>query len=168
MAGGCHRNPFRHAARATDATAGELLKVTPTYYKWNGNGWENVSAAKVTFTNKFTGTTTATLGVSKSISGRKWNGNDSFTFKLTAENGVRYTVPQTLDTENMNDQVVVRFRVADVYQNRSICVYYDDQKISSVRKKVLAPGEMEQVVLKKDSFKDYPDLKNIRICTEEA
>ena len=88
--------------------------------------------------------------------------------QLTAENGVRYTVPQTLDTENMNDQVVVRFRVADVYQNRSICVYYDDQKISSVRKKVLAPGEMEQVVLKKDSFKDYPDLKNIRICTEEA
>lgn len=88
--------------------------------------------------------------------------------QLTAENGVRYTVPQTLDTENMNDQVVVRFRVVDVYQNRSICVYYDDQKISSVRKKVLAPGEMEQVVLKKDSFKDYPDLKNIRICTEEA
>lgn len=24
----------------------------------------------------------------------------------------------------------------------------------------MAPGEMEQVILKKDSFGDYPDLKN--------
>lgn len=32
----------------------------------------------------------------------------------------------------------------------------------------MAPGEMEQVILKKDSFGDYPDLKKITICTEEA
>lgn len=70
----------------TDATAGELLKVTPTYYRWNGTGWENVSAAKVTFTNKFKGTTTATLGVSKSISGRNyWNQGEQFTFALEAK-----------------------------------------------------------------------------------
>ena len=34
------------------------------------------------------------------------------------------------------------------------------------KKKVLAPGEMEQVVLKKDSFSEYPDLKEIVIRTE--
>ncbi len=86
---------------------------------------------------------------------------------LKAENGVRYTVPQTIDVENMNDSVVVRFRVADIYNNRSIAVYYDGQKISSRKKKVMAPGEMEQVILKKDSFKDYPELKEIVIRTEE-
>ncbi|MCR4903179.1 MAG: FAD-dependent oxidoreductase [Butyrivibrio sp.] len=86
---------------------------------------------------------------------------------LLADGGVRYTVPQTLDVANMNDKVTVRFRVADVYKNRNICVYYDDKKVSSVKKKVLAPGEMEQVILKKESFSEYPDLKNIRICTEE-
>jgi len=68
---------------------------------------------------------------------------------------------------NMNDKVVVRFRVADVFKDRSICVYYDDKKISSVKKKVLAPGEMEQVILKKESFAEYPDIRSIRICTEE-
>ena len=41
---------------------------------------------------------------------------------LKAENGVRYTVPQTIDVNNMKDQVVVRFRVADVYRDRIICV----------------------------------------------
>lgn len=86
---------------------------------------------------------------------------------MIADGGVRYTVPQSLDIVNMNDKVVVRFRVADVFKDRSICVYYDDKKISSVKKKVLAPGEMEQVILKKESFAEYPDIRSIRICTEE-
>ena len=86
--------------------------------------------------------------------------------KLSAENGVRYTVPQTLDVENMKDQITVRFRVADVYKDRYISVYYDGERIAHRKKKVLAPGEMEQVTLKKDSFKDYPDLEKIVICTE--
>lgn len=86
--------------------------------------------------------------------------------ELRAENGVRYTVPQTLDVENMEDQVTVRFRVADVYKDRYISVYYDGNLISRRKKKVLAPGEMEQVILKKDSFRKYPDLKKIVICTE--
>lgn len=42
---------------------------------------------------------------------------------LKAENGVRYTVPQSIDTEAMADKLTVRFRVADVYKNRSISVY---------------------------------------------
>lgn len=86
--------------------------------------------------------------------------------KLEAVNGVRYTVPQSLDIQNMNDQVVVRFRVADVYKDRFISVYYGDERVSKRKKKVLAPGEMEQVILKKDSFKNYPDLTKIVICTE--
>lgn len=86
--------------------------------------------------------------------------------ELEAENGVRYTVPQKIDVENMKDQVTVRFRVADVYKDRFISVYYDDVRVSHKKKKVLAPGEMEQIVLKKDSFKEYPELKRIVVCTE--
>ena len=92
---------------------------------------------------------------------------ESHMVPLSAENGVRYTVPQTLDIANMRDLVVVRFRVSDVFKNRSIAIYYDDKLISRRKKKVLAPGEMEQVILKKDSFSEYPDLKKITICTEE-
>ena len=87
---------------------------------------------------------------------------------IKAENGVRYTVPQTIDVENMSESVTVRFRVGDIYRDRSVCVYYDGKKISSRKKRVLAPGEMEQVVLKKSSFADYPELSEIVVCTEEA
>ena len=85
---------------------------------------------------------------------------------LKAENGVRYTVPQSIDTEAMSDKLTVRFRVADVYKNRSISVYFDGERVSSRKKRVLAPGEMEQVILTKESLEKYPDLKEITICTE--
>lgn len=85
---------------------------------------------------------------------------------VLAENGVRYTVPQMLNPEDMKEAVTVRFRVADVYKDRYIAVYYDDKLISRKKKKVLAPGEMEQVVLKKSSFETCQGMKQIKICTE--
>ena len=86
--------------------------------------------------------------------------------ELVAEQGVRYTVPQRLDTEHMKDQITVRFRVADVYKDRYISVYYDGEQVSHKKKRVLAPGEMEQVIIKKESFSEFPELKKIVICTE--
>lgn len=97
-------------------------------------------------------------------SGQKAEGRS---VELKADGGVRYTVPQSLDISNMSDKVVVRFRVGDVFKNRSICVYYDDEKVQNIKKRVMAPGEMEQVVLLKSSFDKYENVGSIRICTEE-
>ena len=91
---------------------------------------------------------------------------DSREVALRAESGVRYTVPQTLRPRDMAEAVTVRFRVADVYKDRYISVYYDGERVYHRKKKVLAPGEMEQVVLKKESFSGCPDLREIKICTE--
>ncbi|MGN8817998.1 NAD(P)/FAD-dependent oxidoreductase [Oribacterium sp. HCP28S3_H8] len=86
---------------------------------------------------------------------------------LKGINGVRYTVPEMLDIENMDPEVVVRFRVGDVYRNKSISVYYDDRKIRTIRKRVMAPGEMEQVMLTRDSFQGIGPVKEIRIAVED-
>lgn len=86
--------------------------------------------------------------------------------EIAAERGVRYTVPQRLDTEHMKNQITVRFRVADVYKDRYISVYYDGERVSHKKKRVLAPGEMEQVIIKKESLSEFPELKKIVICTE--
>ena len=86
--------------------------------------------------------------------------------RLEALNGVRYTVPQSLDIRNMNDQGGRAFRVADVYEDRFISVYYGDESVETEEKRFSHPEEMEQVILKKDSFKNYPDLEKIVICTE--
>ena len=85
---------------------------------------------------------------------------------LVAFDGVRYTVPQQIDPAAMADKVVVRFRVADVYRDRYVCVYLNGERIQKKKKRIMAPGEMEQVILDKSVLNSVKDLKEIRICTE--
>ena len=87
--------------------------------------------------------------------------------RIRAVNGVRYTVPQFVNRESEADQWKIRFRVSDVYRDRYISIYYGDERVYHKKKKVLAPGEMEQVAIKKESLEKYPDLAEIVICTEE-
>ena len=68
----------------------------------------------------------------------------------------------------MDDTVTVRFRVGDVYKNKAIATYFGDTQISKRKKQVMAPGEMEQVVITKKQLAEYPDIENITIKIEEA
>lgn len=86
---------------------------------------------------------------------------------LRTENGVRYTVPSTIRPSRMEETLTVRFRVANVYKNHYISVYYDGERIVHRKRQILAPGEMEQVILKKADFLKYPELKEITIKLEE-
>ena len=86
---------------------------------------------------------------------------------LKAESGVRYTVPATLDPDRVDDKLTVRFRVGDVYKDAFVSVYFDDARAAHKKKRVIAPGEMEQVILTKKQLDEYPDLKTITIKIEE-
>lgn len=83
---------------------------------------------------------------------------------IRAINGVRYTVPATLDIQRMEDTQVVRFRVGNVYRDASVEVSFDDRVVSSRKKKVLAPGEMEQIVLKKADLVQAENVKEITVA----
>lgn len=67
---------------------------------------------------------------------------------------VRYTVPGTIDPDRMAEEQVVRFRVGEVMQNGSINVWLDDRRMVHKKRRVMAPGEMEQVILKREWFDD--------------
>ncbi len=86
---------------------------------------------------------------------------------LKGENGVRYTVPCTVDRDRMAEKQVVRFRVGNVYRDSFLCVYYNDKCISRVKKKVMAPGEMEQVILMKSKLEAFDGLESITIRIEQ-
>ena len=75
--------------------------------------------------------------------------DDGKEISITATGGVRYTVPSTINTAQMDDTVTVRFRVGAVYKNWYIAVYVDDKQLQHRKRPVMAPGEMEQVVLQK-------------------
>jgi pyruvate/2-oxoglutarate dehydrogenase complex dihydrolipoamide dehydrogenase (E3) component len=88
--------------------------------------------------------------------------------ELIPEGGVRYTVPKFVRPSMMEDNLTVRFRVGDVYKDKAVAVYFDDEQISKRRKRVMAPGEMEQIVLQKSKLAAYPGLKKITVRIEEA
>ena len=82
--------------------------------------------------------------------------------------GVRYTVPKYIRPEAMADKVTVRFRVGQIYKNCGIAAYFGKERISFRKRPVMAPGEMESVVLTKEQLTNCPDLEQITICIEEA
>ena len=95
--------------------------------------------------------------------GKKSGGRD---IPITATQGARYTVPKTINPERMDEKLTVRFRVGDVYKNCFVSVYFDDERVTHRKRPVVAPGEMEEVVLKKEQLLNYPDLKEITVKIE--
>ena len=85
---------------------------------------------------------------------------------ITTGNGVRYTVPVMVRKSRLEDLLTVRFRVGNVYKNCEICVYLGDKCIQRRKKQICAPGEMEQVMLKKSDIETMADTDSIRIAIE--
>ena len=87
---------------------------------------------------------------------------------IAVSGGIRYTVPAALDPARVPDKLTVRFRVGQVLKNRRILLYLDDEIVVKRKRPIMAPGEMEQVVLTRDMLASHPNLHSIRIVTEEA
>lgn len=94
--------------------------------------------------------------------------SDVKTVEISPEGGVRYTVPKFIRPTEMEDNLTVRFRVGDVYKNKAIATYFGDELINKRKRPVMAPGEMEQVILSKKKLAEYPDLSKITIRIEEV
>ena len=77
--------------------------------------------------------------------------------------GVRYTVPGAVDVRRMGETQLIRFRVDNVYRDKNLEVCLNGKPVSSRRKRMLAPGEMEQVVLRKADLEGVLDLREISL-----
>ena len=86
--------------------------------------------------------------------------------KLVATQGARYTVPCTVNVSRMDENLTVRFRVGAVFKDSYVSVYFDDERVQHRKKRIMAPGEMEQIILQKKKLAEYPDLKTITIKIE--
>jgi pyruvate/2-oxoglutarate dehydrogenase complex dihydrolipoamide dehydrogenase (E3) component len=92
--------------------------------------------------------------------------NSAHTVTLEAVDGVRYTVPKTVNVGRMEDTVKVRFRVGNVFKDSYVSVYYDDERVLHRKKMIMAPGEMEDITLDRKKLLGYPDLKKITVKIE--
>ena len=86
--------------------------------------------------------------------------------RIEPRGGVRYTVPAAVRPDCMPETLTVRFRVGGVYKNSYLSVYFGEKRVLHRKKQVMAPGEMEQVVLKKADLENA-GFETITVCTEE-
>ena len=94
---------------------------------------------------------------------------ESQSIQIKTGKGIRYTVPGSLSINRMEALQTIRFRVSDVYKNCKIRVNVDGQEIIALKKQIVAPGEMEQVILKKQTLLEknaFGEIK-IELVTEE-
>ena len=80
--------------------------------------------------------------------------------------GINYTVPQKISVNDIDDKLTIFMRVNNVYKDMIIKVVSGDNIIQSLKRKHLAPAEMERVVIKKELLKDLNE--DIIISLEEV
>lgn len=73
---------------------------------------------------------------------------------VVTQEGVRYSVPSTINPINVEDLSLIRFRSTDVYKDAFVSVYLDQERIIHSKKKIITPGEMEQVTILKKWLQD--------------
>ena len=88
--------------------------------------------------------------------------------RLNPVDGVRYTVPVSIDPARMDENLTVRFRVGAVFSNCYVSAYFDDERVIHRKRQIMAPGEMEEIKLTREQLLKYPDFKTITVKIEEA
>ncbi|HED24869.1 MAG TPA: pyridine nucleotide-disulfide oxidoreductase, partial [Firmicutes bacterium] len=88
-----------------------------------------------------------------------------FTFKTEPLAGINYIVPQKVRTAHLGDSLELFMRVTGFHERTALLVKADGRLIKTIKKKVLAPGEMVNIKLKKE---DLPDREFNTLSVELA
>lgn len=82
-----------------------------------------------------------------------------------AKTGIGYIVPQSISAENMDKTLELFMRVTDVYKNVDFVIKVDGKETRRLKKKHLAPAEMEKIILTKKEVESA--TKSISIEVEK-
>ena len=80
---------------------------------------------------------------------------------------IRYTVPSAIALTGMNEDIKIRFRVGNIYKYRKVTAYAGDLILGTKIRKVMTPGEMEEIVLPGSKLRDIKGASEIFIKVED-
>ena len=108
----------------------------------------------------------------ENISSENYQQKNKAIIQLIPSGCVRYTVPSTIHLSKMPDKLKVRFRVGKVVKNCAVDVYCNQEnsenRIKTKKRPVVAPGEMEEVLLSREELLKNPDLQKLIITVKEG
>ncbi len=88
-------------------------------------------------------------------------------FETMPKDGVNYIIPHKVNTEDLEDKLDIFLRVSKVYKDAKLVVKADGETIKEYKKRHLAPGEMEHLLLDKTLLMDK-DFDTLTIEVKEA
>ncbi len=97
----------------------------------------------------------------------KNNHKDKKLIKVENSKHIRYVVPQSIDA-NFADNLTFKFRSGDVYKGCKILVKINDEIVKNKKVKIMTPGEMETVTLKKEELSVNGEIQKVELIIEEA
>lgn len=68
---------------------------------------------------------------------------------ITAGEGVKYTVPSYFDCDFMQDELEIKFRSTDIFEDKNIYCAVNNEIIYKSKKKIILPAEMERIHIDK-------------------
>ena len=78
----------------------------------------------------------------------------------------RYTVPEMID-EDTKEDTTIRFRVSNVKKDGKIVVRINGEEVISKKKRIMAPGEMETIIISKRILDKYDSIESMEVGTED-
>lgn len=102
----------------------------------------------------------------KYISGQSASGRNGI--PLIPAGAVRYTVPCTVEPARMDSEVVVRFRVGRNMKKAVVTLKTGDKELVRRKRPVMAPGEMEQLTIKKEWLTGGENSLTLEASEEEG
>lgn len=83
---------------------------------------------------------------------------------ITACDQISYALPQEINISSMPEEIEISFRVRKLFYQKAIALYMDGDRVYRKKKHALAPGQMEQIPLKKsDLLSIRPNKIEIRV-----
>ena len=79
---------------------------------------------------------------------------------------VRYTVPEIIE-EDIKEDTTIRFRVSNVKKDGKTVLRINGDTVISKKKRIMAPGEMETLVIPKRILDQYGTIESIEVGTED-
>lgn len=89
-------------------------------------------------------------------------------FRTEAKTGIGYIVPQVIHPDNVKNTVELLFRVKKQYRDVNLVIKKDGEVFRSIKKKHLAPAEMEKIILKNTDILDVHHILSIEVMEEVA
>ena len=82
---------------------------------------------------------------------------------ISCTNGVRYCVPTVLNRDETYAPQSFKMRVANVFKKVELAVFADGVKVFGRKRPVVAPGEMENIMLTAEQMKTLKQAKTVEI-----